>query len=314
MPCLLRRAPRRRRAAGCWPRRRRRSRRSARPASARPRTSDRAAPRRRRAESWRRCRRPPRRECAPASPARRPCRLRDAGALRTSRSTAVFSPLKLKSTGARSRPADAVRRRLRACDRRASAGSPESRHARSLPLPRERDRSPARPDIRARAASRPCRRPPPPHRRASGRSVGSAPGSADRGTGWCGRRRRPAPPPAAAARRARGRATRCVRRDDGPERAEMPRDHGERLRERHADEQRPDEPGPLRDRHARRCRRASTPACVERLFDDAADVAHVLARRELGDDTAPLAMDRRLRRDDVRARAPRPRRVAGLRR
>ena len=53
-----RRAPRRRRAGGCSPTRRRRCRRSARRASAPPRTCDRAAPRRRRAGSWRRCRRP----------------------------------------------------------------------------------------------------------------------------------------------------------------------------------------------------------------------------------------------------------------
>ena len=97
-PVRARRAPPRRRAAGCSPTRRRRSRRSARRASAPPRTSDRAAPRRRRAGSWRRCRPPRGRQ-------RRARRIGRAGfpvgpapvRSRTSRSTAVFRPLKLKS-------------------------------------------------------------------------------------------------------------------------------------------------------------------------------------------------------------------------
>ena len=51
---------------------------------------------------------------------------------------------------------------------------------------------------------------------------------------------------------------------------------------------------------------------VERAIDDAADIANVLAGRELRHDTAPLAMDRHLRRDDIRPDRPRLRRIAGL--
>ena len=62
---------------------------------------------------------------------------------------------------------------------------------------------------------------------------------------------------------------------------------------------------------------ASTSAALrgslrERGFDDAADVAHVLTRRQLGDDAAPLAMDVVLRGDDGRAHPPGPRGVAGF--
>ena len=80
---------------------------------------------------------------------------------------------------------------------------------------------------------------------------------------------------------------------------------GQRLRERDADEQRPDEPGPLRHGDG-----ADRPSIVdaglgERRLDDAADVADVLPRRELGDDAAPLAVDGGLRGDDAGADAAR---------
>src|SRR4051794_34973966 len=86
---------------------------------------------------------------------------------------------------------------------------------------------------------------------------------------------------------------------------------GERFRERHADEERPDEPGALGDRH-RTDVVESDASPGERFFDDAADVADVLPRRELWDDTAPLTMDRHLRRDHVRAGAPGTRLVIGF--
>ena len=79
-----------------------------------------------------------------------------------------------------------------------------------------------------------------------------------------------------------------------------------------ADEQRADEAGPLR--HRERVDVVPADAGVrQRALDDAADVAHVLPRRDLRHDTAPLAMDVDLRRDHVRADPPRPRRVAGRR-
>ncbi len=71
------------------------------------------------------------------------------------------------------------------------------------------------------------------------------------------------------------------------------------FRERHADEQRPDESGPLRDRHRIQVRPAGA-RVGQRRVDDAADVAHVLPRREFGHDAAPLPMDLHLRGDDVR--------------
>ena len=78
------------------------------------------------------------------------------------------------------------------------------------------DRSPGHPDSPAPAASPPCRTPPPPHRRASGRSAGRRPARRS-GTGWCGRPTRRGPPQAAAARRAQAPATRCARPGGGPE-------------------------------------------------------------------------------------------------
>ena len=141
---------------------------------------------------------------------------------RTSRSTAVFSPLKLKSTrratSGGSTPSPVGRGALRsACVSRAAGKS----KARSLPS-------------RASAIDhRPARIPEPeqlrhlvvrlPRRIVAGpadQPVATRLG--DRGRGWCARRRRPAPRPAAAARRARGPATRCGRRGDAPERPGCP--------------------------------------------------------------------------------------------
>jgi hypothetical protein len=50
----------------------------------------------------------------------------------------------------------------------------------------------------------------------------------------------------------------------------------------------------------------------ERAIHDAADIADVLTGRELRHDTAPLAMDRHLRGDDVRTNRPGLRGVAGF--
>ena len=83
------------------------------------------------------------------------------------------------------------------------------------------------------------------------------------------------------------------------------------LGERHADEQRSDEPRPLRDRDRAEVgpRRSGL---GERALDHSADVADVLPGRELRHDTAPLAMNRHLRGDDVGADRPWLRGVAGL--
>ena len=85
---------------------------------------------------------------------------------------------------------------------------------------------------------------------------------------------------------------------DGNQR--LPRRPRRALRERHAHEQRPDEPGPFGDRDRVEIRPPRR-RIGERALDDAADVAHVLPRRDLGNDATPLAMDLDLRRDDARA-------------
>src|SRR4029450_4674263 len=51
---------------------------------------------------------------------------------------------------------------------------------------------------------------------------------------------------------------------------------------------------------------------VERALNDAADIANVLAGRELGHDTAPFAGNLDLRCDDVGSHRPRPGGIAGL--
>ena len=78
----------------------------------------------------------------------------------------------------------------------------------------------------------------------------------------------------------------------------------ERLGERDADQQRTDEAGALRDGNRVELVQIGLRG-VRAARDDAADVANVLARGELGHDTAPLAMDGHLRRDDVRSDRPR---------
>jgi hypothetical protein len=88
---------------------------------------------------------------------------------------------------------------------------------------------------------------------------------------------------------------------DGDERlANRPR---RRFRERHADQQGTDQTRPLR--HRDRVKVVPAGAAIrERALDDAADVAHVLARRELRHHAAPFAMDVDLRRDDVGSDLP----------
>ena len=91
--------------------------------------------------------------------------------------------------------------------------------------------------------------------------------------------------------------------DDGPiER------RGQRLRKRDADQQRSHETRSLR--HGQGVDVAPTPAAVlQRALGDTADVANVLARRDLRHHAAPLPMNLDLRRDDVRQDTPRLRRI-----
>ena len=80
----------------------------------------------------------------------------------------------------------------------------------------------------------------------------------------------------------------------------MPRDQARDFANATPTSSEPTRPGPLRDRDRAEIREADDLRLLERLLDDAADVAHVLARRQLRHDAAPLAMDVGLRRDDVR--------------
>ena len=128
---------------------------------------------------------------------------------------------------------------------------------------------------------------------------------------WCGRPRRPGPPPAAAARRCGGRATRYGRPGGARARAGCRATAASDLANDTPTSSEPTRPGPCvtamaSDRVERDLR------LFERPLDDAADVAHVLARGQLGHDAAPLAMDLGLRRHDIGADAPRVRRLAGL--
>jgi hypothetical protein len=83
----------------------------------------------------------------------------------------------------------------------------------------------------------------------------------------------------------------------------------QRLRERDADEKRPDETGTLRHGNQIVRRHAGITDCP---FHHAADVADMLARRQLRNDASPLAMNLHLRGDDARTHAPGPLHVAGL--
>jgi hypothetical protein len=64
----------------------------------------------------------------------------------------------------------------------------------------------------------------------------------------------------------------------------------QRLGERHTDQERPDQSRALRHRDRIELGQIGL-GRIERCANDAANVADVLARRELRHDTAPLAMD-----------------------
>ena len=83
----------------------------------------------------------------------------------------------------------------------------------------------------------------------------------------------------------------------------MPRAAPTALAKADADEQRADQPRPLR--HGDGVDVVPGRAgLLERALDDAADVAQVLARCEFGHDASPLAVNRDLRRDDAREHPP----------
>jgi hypothetical protein len=80
---------------------------------------------------------------------------------------------------------------------------------------------------------------------------------------------------------------------------------------RHTHEQRPDQSRPARD--GNRVDAVEPGARIgQRALHDTADVAHVLARRDLGHDAAVLAVDVDLGRDDVRLNRPGTRGISGL--
>ena len=89
----------------------------------------------------------------------------------------------------------------------------------------------------------------------------------------------------------------------------MPRAHANAFAKATPTRSDPTSPGPWVTATASTSAR-SRAGLRERRLDDAADVAHVLARRELGDDASPLAMDGGLRRDDGGPDVPGPRRIA----
>src|SRR4029077_1292752 len=51
---------------------------------------------------------------------------------------------------------------------------------------------------------------------------------------------------------------------------------------------------------------------VQRAFDDSADIAEMLSRRQLRHHTAPVTMNRHLRSDDARSDSPWPSKIPGL--
>ena len=86
---------------------------------------------------------------------------------------------------------------------------------------------------------------------------------------------------------------------------------GGRFGEGDAHEQRSDQPRSLRDRDCVKAIPAGV-RLLQRPIDDAADVAHMLARGKFRDNAAPGAVDLRLGRDDVRTHVPRPGGIAGV--
>ena len=158
-----RRAPRRRRAAGCWPTRRRRCRRFARQyqrAASNSRSSSVSTTTR-----WKLAQMSAISGVGSGASAARPSASRRVGHV-AQHGRLQAAEAEIAAAGQMRRVAIGVRQpRL------------GKRHRAIVALRRRADRSPARPDIRDRAASPPCRTPPPPHRRACGRAARTTPGS-----------------------------------------------------------------------------------------------------------------------------------------
>src|SRR5690349_20092466 len=81
-----------------------------------------------------------------------------------------------------------------------------------------------------------------------------------------------------------------------------------RFGERHPDEERTDQTRALRHGNGAELT-PIRPCVVQRSLDDAANVPNVLPRGQLRHHAATLAMNLRLRGDDVRTNGPRTRRV-----
>ena len=91
----------------------------------------------------------------------------------------------------------------------------------------------------------------------------------------------------------------------------MPRAHANALANATPTRSEPTRPGPWVTATASTSASEASAEASARL-DDAADVADVLARRQLRHDAAPLAVNGGLRGDDAGPDDPGPRRVAGL--
>ena len=271
------------RAAGAsWPTRRRRCRSRGRRASARRQTSGRSACRPRAAGSWRRGRRsrPPataRRRAPPAAPHVAQHRRLEAAEAEVEAAVAL-GRVAIGIGQARAGPADgAARCPSRA--RRSMIGPP------GYPRPSSfATLSYASPAASSRVRPSSAYSP-------SGFDQVEA-GVAARDDEHDGRQRN--------ARRARARSTRCGRPGGARRRAACRSAHAAALANDTPTSSEPTRPGPCVTASASTSAHADA-AVGQRALDDAADVAHVLARRQLRHDAAPLAVNLHLRRDDVRS-------------
>ena len=157
-------------------------------------------------------------------------------------------------------------------------------------------RARGRRDSPVRAGARPCRRPPPRHRRSSPERLEGAVIATSRSSVW---------PPLASRHRNGGssgssprkrEATCACRWSTGTSGSRLP--HATRLRRAQADEQRAGEPRPARDRDPLDAVEA-LPGFGERLVDRRDDELEVPARRDLGDDAAEPRVQLGLGGDDV---------------
>ena len=196
-------------------------------------------------------------------------------AARTSVSTAVFRPLKLKSRSPRVEHRPRQREPRRACPRSASA---RQRRAAGIAA--------------GRAASRSCRRPRRRRRRASRRAAGSG-RRPPREELACGRPRRAARRTESPGAARPAAATAGGLRGDGRRRTGLPSAKAERAGDARADQQRAGEPRPLRVGDAVEVARARGPRSASTCRDQRQQAPDVVARGELGHHAAVGRVQRR---------------------